>query len=81
MFYISFFKVFIFSILQQTPTGAGLVGGWWPGGRLSVVAWAAGGWAAGGLSTLWPTGGGHGRPAEARQAQASKTKLKKTDFF
>lgn len=51
------------------------------GGRLSVVAWAAGGWAAGGLSTLWPIGGGHGRPAEARQAQASKTKLKKTDFF
>jgi len=76
MFYISFFKVFIFSILQQTPTGAGLVGGWWVGGRLSVVAWAAGG-----LSTLWPTGEGHGRPAEARQAQASKTKLKKTDFF
>jgi len=23
MFYISFFKVFIFSILQQTPTGGG----------------------------------------------------------
>jgi len=76
MFYISFFKVFIFSILQQTPTGAGH-------NKLRQVQtwWAAGGWAAGGLSTLWPIGGGHGRPAEARQAQASKTKLKKTDFF